>query len=401
MIVDSMLRNRLPRRSAQALLLALGAFAVRAEAQRDVRLSVNAGTATDIAGVRSNALTASPAITFRGAAGIATLRGSGTRFDNAGWAISGGAAAVVRRPVARFLTIGADASADHVHASRGLGFTVAGATPVIEVGSSTAALFAGGQLTGAMIRVPSSSGLPVGGPFGERLAQQSTTIRRDGRTALVGGRVALPVGDATDRLDLSARWSSGIVADARETERVVAGTLAGERGTLQLSLGDRRSGEAPVGFGSVSLSVPVAHGLSVDAAAGRYPESRLTGSAAGSFASVGMSMRIGGRPQSLPRPAGTPAAAAGRTRLSLRAPDARRVEVAGDFNRWTPVAARRAPNGVWFVDLDLPPGEYRYAFRVDGSAWRVPDGSAAAADDFGGTSALLVVPASAGRARQQ
>ena len=55
------------------------------------------------------------------------------------------------------------------------------------------------------------------------------------------------------------------------------------------------------------------------------------------------------------------------------------------------IATTRADNGVWYVDLDLPPGEYRYAFRVDGKEWRVPEGVAAVDDEFGGKSAWLKV----------
>ena len=46
---------------------------------------------------------------------------------------------------------------------------------------------------------------------------------------------------------------------------------------------------------------------------------------------------------------------------------------------------------VWFVDLNIPPGQYRYAFRVDGAAWKVPAGAAVVDDDFGGKSAWLTV----------
>jgi 1,4-alpha-glucan branching enzyme len=77
--------------------------------------------------------------------------------------------------------------------------------------------------------------------------------------------------------------------------------------------------------------------------------------------------------------------------VSISAADADRVELAGDFSKWQSIAATRADNGVWYVDLDLPPGEYRYAFRVNGKEWRVPEGVAAVDDEFGGKSAWLTV----------
>jgi 1,4-alpha-glucan branching enzyme len=79
------------------------------------------------------------------------------------------------------------------------------------------------------------------------------------------------------------------------------------------------------------------------------------------------------------------------TRLSIRSEGATGVALAGDFTNWKPVPAQRAPNGVWYVDLRIPPGQYRYAFRVDDKEWKVPEGAAASDDDFGGKSAWLVV----------
>lgn len=62
-------------------------------------------------------------------------------------------------------------------------------------------------------------------------------------------------------------------------------------------------------------------------------------------------------------------------RLMFDAPDARRVAVAGDFNRWdanaTPLTRDEGSRG-WSVTLALRDGEHRYAFVVDGTRW-VPD----------------------------
>ncbi len=88
---------------------------------------------------------------------------------------------------------------------------------------------------------------------------------------------------------------------------------------------------------------------------------------------------------------GAPAATAGLTRLSIDAMDATRVELAGDFNDWNPVPATRAANGVWYADVALVPGQYRYAFRVDGRDWRIPKNAEAVNDGFGGKSALIIV----------
>jgi hypothetical protein len=66
-------------------------------------------------------------------------------------------------------------------------------------------------------------------------------------------------------------------------------------------------------------------------------------------------------------------------RLMFDAPDARRVAVAGDFNRWDADAtllAHEEGSRRWSVTLALRDGEHRYAFVVDGTRW-VPDPRAA------------------------
>jgi hypothetical protein len=55
------------------------------------------------------------------------------------------------------------------------------------------------------------------------------------------------------------------------------------------------------------------------------------------------------------------------------------------------VPAVRAENGVWYADLRIPPGQYRYAFRIDGRAWRVPEHAVAVDDGFGGKAAYVTV----------
>src|SRR4029077_4277382 len=129
-----------------------------------------------------------------------------------------------------------------------------------------------------------------------------------------------------------------------------------------------------------------------DLSAGSYPSDRLIGARAGRFLNVGMSLRTGrSSPPHQVSPQGVPAATAGLTRLAIHDDGATRVDVAGDFTNWKAIATHHAPNGVWYVDLRIPAGQYRYAFRVDGTEWRIPDGATAVDDDFGGKSAWLVV----------
>lgn len=79
-------------------------------------------------------------------------------------------------------------------------------------------------------------------------------------------------------------------------------------------------------------------------------------------------------------------------RLAYRAPLAREVAVAGDFNGWRPAAApmRRGPGGLWSADIPLEAGKrYQYMFVVDGR-WVSDPGAPATVDDgYGGHNAVL------------
>lgn len=80
-------------------------------------------------------------------------------------------------------------------------------------------------------------------------------------------------------------------------------------------------------------------------------------------------------------------------RLTFRAPQARSVAVAGDFNKWrTNADEMKRIDGEWSIELKLKPGEYSYSFIVDGKSW-VPDpGAERYRDDgFGSRNAVLRV----------
>jgi Glycogen recognition site of AMP-activated protein kinase len=58
-------------------------------------------------------------------------------------------------------------------------------------------------------------------------------------------------------------------------------------------------------------------------------------------------------------------------RLVVLQPDARTVEVAGDFNGWdaTRTPLEQVSSGAWTVTIPLEPGRYEYMFVVDGKQW--------------------------------
>ena len=48
------------------------------------------------------------------------------------------------------------------------------------------------------------------------------------------------------------------------------------------------------------------------------------------------------------------------------APQAKSVELAGDFNHWKPFPMERRGDGWWFIQVMLGPGHHQYRFLVDG-----------------------------------
>jgi hypothetical protein len=144
-------------------------------------------------------------------------------------------------------------------------------------------------------------------------------------------------------------------------------------------------------LGSATLSLAMTPYASLDIGGGAYTDNKLLGTSGGNYMSVGLSLKTTRRAAALPQPAGVAPAMEGMTRIVVPSGRAALVEVAGDFTKWKPIATHRASNGVWYVDLRIPPGQYRYACRIDGGAWRPPEGAPTVDDDFGGRAAWLVV----------
>lgn len=86
------------------------------------------------------------------------------------------------------------------------------------------------------------------------------------------------------------------------------------------------------------------------------------------------------------RPAGP-----GKYALRVRVPAARAVELSGELTGWRPVTMRRVDADAWEAVLPAAEGSYRVSIRVDGGAWVAPPGLPPVDDDFGGSSALVVV----------
>lgn len=77
--------------------------------------------------------------------------------------------------------------------------------------------------------------------------------------------------------------------------------------------------------------------------------------------------------------------------LKVEAPQARLVEITGDFTGWTPVPLLLDSTGWWTVTLPIAPGKYQMNLRLNGGQWLVPPGLLSMLDEFGGRVGLLIV----------
>ncbi|MFZ0727010.1 MAG: glycogen-binding domain-containing protein [Desulfobacterales bacterium] len=80
-------------------------------------------------------------------------------------------------------------------------------------------------------------------------------------------------------------------------------------------------------------------------------------------------------------------------RFIIFLPDADRVDIAGSFSDWRPVPLKKVgTQGYWETIQEVPPGEYRLCYIIEGGK-RIPDPTIVARekDDFGGENSILEV----------
>jgi hypothetical protein len=80
--------------------------------------------------------------------------------------------------------------------------------------------------------------------------------------------------------------------------------------------------------------------------------------------------------------------------ISFQAPQARKVSLAGDFNKWSTEKGlmKKESNGVWTLEVPLEPGTYHYMFVVDGEVWVTdPHAESYRDDGFGNKNSVLRV----------
>jgi hypothetical protein len=80
-------------------------------------------------------------------------------------------------------------------------------------------------------------------------------------------------------------------------------------------------------------------------------------------------------------------------RFVIYQPEAQGVELAGSFSSWKKIPLKHAgSSGYWEITLELPEGDHRFSYIIEGSR-RMADPTVAVreADDFGGENSILTV----------
>ena len=167
------------------------------------------------------------------------------------------------------------------------------------------------------------------------------------------------------------------------------------------SLGSRflAASEPNETWGKAEATFAVAPDIALVAAGGTHPSSIAYGVSRARFAQLGV--RIA--PSTLLRPrlpaSVRPTAAAfdvangerGLRTLRVRIPDARTVELSGDFTNWKPISLTSTGGDRWEATIAIAPGMHRVAIRVNGEEWTPPPGVSAVPDEFQGTVGVIVI----------
>lgn len=284
----------------------------------------------------------------------------------------------------------------------------------------------GSALRMALSMGASQTGVWLGGGFtaGTHGPGREATVgawRRIGRLALSWSATSGAVRGATDQMlvqpgtrrdsvwnDTLSIWNhfSNPTSDTTRVNEADVGTRA--RFTMQWAMGRvALHGDMSWSLGSV---VDRALAAAVEATWAISPRAAVLAAWRGTGPSVELEaprrfvlgMRLSPsalRPPRLPLGAGSGAwrtsvdtVAPGRYRLRILAPSARTMEFSGDVTEWKPIGLKRDATGEWSIVLSLKPGTYHVAVRADGGIWRAPPGMPQVADEFRGSSGLLVIP---------
>jgi hypothetical protein len=204
------------------------------------------------------------------------------------------------------------------------------------------------------------------------------------------------------------RQTSTVVTDSGAPSRLVKWTdfetrfgWSGSRLTLDARVGLRPafSSQRSAVWASTSSTLQISNHLSLVANVGSEAARLQVGAPPGRFVTLGLRVAPPGLVREAVSPHIRPTASnffvdrvdSASYVVSVRVPNARIVELSGDFNRWQPIALHQTRPDVWEAPIDVAPGTYRVNLRVNGDRWAAPPGLAAVDDEFNGTVGILVI----------
>ncbi|OLB19498.1 MAG: hypothetical protein AUI99_05005 [Gemmatimonadetes bacterium 13_1_40CM_3_69_22] len=231
------------------------------------------------------------------------------------------------------------------------------------------------------------------------------------RTVAAGGAGAwLRLAQFTVQLSVNhSHIGDTTYTDLQSSARAEPGPVVLE-GTLGARLWSRGGGRGSYGEASAAISLGPRTALMIGG--GRYPTDPIRGSVAGRYLTLAVRVRaITPRRVAFPPPRAAPRGASaddgtslpaarlqvlavrgGPVRIVVHVADATRVELAGDFTDWEPLALTSTGPGEWEAVIPIVSGVHRINVRIDGTAWIVPAGTTRAPDDYGSGVGIFVVP---------
>lgn len=376
------------RRISRGALAALLICAPTVRAQRvEASADVGAVALRYADTLNASAATLTPRVAVDWGRGVGEVSGTLSQFASGGWSTQGAVSGSLFAPFARgFLgeLAGFGGGSAHQDGTRTGEVLVNGRLHLMR---PLGELFAG--VGGGRTRFGGGSSSVFLGEVGG-----STTLR-DITTALVLSPVAVD----------SLRYTDGQLTLSWTRAKLDLG------GVLGIRVGDQLTalGGTARSWGSLNAVRWLGARFALVAAGGTYPIDPTQGFPGGRF--VSFSIRMATRrareaqltsvqkPPLETRPDSGLAATNFETRpagvdsvtLKVEAPQARVVEITGDFTDWKPVPLQLESTGWWTVTLPIGPGKYQMNLRLNGGEWLVPPGLLSMLDEFGGRVGLLVV----------
>jgi hypothetical protein len=215
---------------------------------------------------------------------------------------------------------------------------------------------------------------------------------------------AFTLSAATSHVDASPFWAT----DLEVGSRIVMGAV-----NFSANFGSRLAAHRMQGaraWGELSGVFWVSRNLALVSAHGRYPSEPGRGTPGGRYTSL--SLRVASRPPvselniirelrlDVPTVVRPVVATFQARRINdstanvvVRAPGARRVEIAGDFTDWQPAErTQRGTSDSFSIEIRATPGSHKFTMRVDAGEWGIPPGVPLVRDELAGHVALLIIP---------